>query len=777
MKSFKKYLTPEKKQLKTEERLPLTDEKVLSSLKEKNLKAFSDYHDIHNEEVVRSESNDRKIIDVLVDLISENKQEFLGPKGTPGTSGVDGLPGAPGIDGRGINKTFIVDGNLLIKYDDGEQKLIGEVVGPQGIKGDLGLSGDKGDKGDTGEIGPQGIQGIKGDKGDKGDIGPQGFKGDIGPQGMNFGIRGDTGPQGEKGITGETGPQGIAGYTGDKGDVGPKGEIGPTGSIGKTGPQGIQGVIGTQGVKGETGSKGDKGDIGPEGPQGEKGDKGDIPDLSPIEEKFQKLSVDINKRVDRAVSSISTTSLNSGGGSGSYSLNDLSDTDHSSIVNATNQQVLTYNDSTHKWIAADATGGVAGADSFARITANAAFDKANSANVIGQSGWTTANSATILAQAGYDKANSANVLAQAAYDTANTGGAGTDSYARITANAAFDKANSANVLAQAAYDTANTGGAGIDSFARTTANAAFDKANSANVIGQSGWTTANSATILAQSGYDKANSANVLAQDAYNTANTKFSSSGGTISGNISISGNVSPVTDNIYSLGTSSLRWKDIFVGPGSVNIDGIILGNTGGKLVITGATDISIGGSGSLSATSAAAFDKANSANILAQAAYNTANAGGAGIDSFARTTANAAFDKANSANILAQAAYNTANAGGTATDSFARTTANAAFDKANTDFTNITTSAGVYGSATLVPVITLSSNGRIVSITNTTITGGGSSPSYDYFPTDLNWGLVTGNIVSVFGENIVVLYDCRIDPITPQGYLLTKDFGLLS
>ena len=40
MKSFKKYLTPEKKQLKTEEKLTLTDEKVLSSLKEKNLKAF-----------------------------------------------------------------------------------------------------------------------------------------------------------------------------------------------------------------------------------------------------------------------------------------------------------------------------------------------------------------------------------------------------------------------------------------------------------------------------------------------------------------------------------------------------------------------------------------------------------------------------------------------------------------------------------------------------------------------------------------------------------------
>ena len=60
----------------------------------------------------------------------------------------------------------------------------------------------------------------------------------------------------------------------------------------------------------------------------------------------------------------------------------------------------------------------------------------------------------------------------------------------------------------------------------------------------------------------------------------------------------------------------------------------------------------------------------------------------------------------------------ASGTGLDSYARQTANAAFDKANTDFTNISATAGVYGSATIVPVITLTANGRLSTVTNTTI-----------------------------------------------------------
>jgi hypothetical protein len=79
-----------------------------------------------------------------------------------------------------------------------------------------------------------------------------------------------------------------------------------------------------------------------------------------------------------------------------------------------------------------------------------------------------------------------------------------DQYARTTAN-------SATSLAQSAYNYANTISGSVDSYARTTAN-----------------------------------SATSLAQGAYNNSNTKFSSSGGTVTGNVTISNNLS-VTNNTF--------------------------------------------------------------------------------------------------------------------------------------------------------------------------------------------------------------------------------------
>jgi hypothetical protein len=96
--------------------------------------------------------------------------------------------------------------------------------------------------------------------------------------------------------------------------------------------------------------------------------------------------------------------------------------------------------------------------------------------------------------------------------------------------------------------------------------------------------------------------------------------------------------------------------------------------------------------------AFDKANSANSLAQAAFDAANnAGSSGEIQVIFGHANGAFDKANAANVLAQSAY----------------------DIAVTDVTSISTTAGIYGNNTIIPVIVLEANGRISTITNTTIT----------------------------------------------------------
>jgi hypothetical protein len=107
-------------------------------------------------------------------------------------------------------------------------------------------------------------------------------------------------------------------------------------------------------------------------------------------------------------------------------------------------------------------------------------------------------------------------------------------------------------------------------------------------------------------------------------------------------------------------------------------------------------------------AAFDKANTANTTADAAFAKANT--------ANTTADAAFAKANTANTTADAAFAKANT--------ANTTAQAAFDKANTDATSISTTAGTYGSASIVPVFALEANGRVSSVTNTTIAIGASA-----------------------------------------------------
>lgn len=91
------------------------------------------------------------------------------------------------------------------------------------------------------------------------------------------------------------------------------------------------------------------------------------------------------------------------------------------------------------------------------------------------------------------------------------------------------------------------------------------------------------------------------------------------------------------------------------------------------------------------------------------STAIGGGNSVDDYAR-------DKANSANVLAQAAFN----------------------KANTT----TTSDSNFG---------------------------------DYFPIG-DWGYLNDSTVTAFGENTLVTYDCRVEPIIPNGYLLTKSFGYI-
>jgi hypothetical protein len=325
-----------------------------------------------------------------------------------------------------------------------------------------------------------------------------------------------------------------------------------------------------------------------------------------------------------------------------------------------------------------------------------AYDLATTAN-------NNAVNAGTYANAAFDKANSANVLAQSGYNQANTATT-TAGLAYNHANGAFDKANSATTTVGLSYDHAN-GAFNQANTATTTAGLAYTHANGA-------FDKANTATTTADAAFAKANSANVIAQSAFDNSNTKFNSSGGSITGDVSVTGNLTIIGQTIYANTTTALIADNIITLNAAINqasaptvdagfeIDrgssanvSLLWNETSDKWTFTndGTNYFNIADAGRLDSVythANGAFDKSNTATTTADSAY---------------THANGAFTVANSATTTAQNAYNLAN--GTA-------------GVANTDFTTLTASAGTYGNASHVTVTTLTANGRISSITNTAI-----------------------------------------------------------
>jgi hypothetical protein len=86
--------------------------------------------------------------------------------------------------------------------------------------------------------------------------------------------------------------------------------------------------------------------------------------------------------------------------------------------------------------------------------------------------------------------------------------------------------------------------------------------------------------------FDSANSASSYANSAYNTANNSLNvSTGGTITGNIVVGGNIVPTTDNTYFLGSDTNRWHSLYVSDGSIYIGDLVLSNDANKLAVTDA------------------------------------------------------------------------------------------------------------------------------------------------------------------------------------------------
>jgi hypothetical protein len=120
-------------------------------------------------------------------------------------------------------------------------------------------------------------------------------------------------------------------------------------------------------------------------------------------------------------------------------------------------------------------------------------------------------------------ANSSGVYANAAFSAANT---------------ADQKALSSGSYANSAYNTSNS--------SSSYANSAYIHANSAFLTQNTSGVYANSAFGTANTADQKAVSAGVYANSAFGVANNKFNSTGGTISGDVNITGSLTvsgPVT------------------------------------------------------------------------------------------------------------------------------------------------------------------------------------------------------------------------------------------
>lgn len=266
-------------------------------------------------------------------------------------------------------------------------------------------------------------------------------------------------------------------------------------------------------------------------------------------------------------------------------------------------------------------------------------------------------------------------------------------------NVVFNEANSAIDLAQSAYNAANSAGSNATVVAAyNQANAAFEQANTGTTLAQASYNFAN--TLLGGAATD--NVARILAQAAFDSSNTKFSSSGGTISGDTTVTGNLT-VTGTTFYANTENVLIKDNIVTLNS-NVTGTPTLNAGleinrgsslnvsilwnetadlWQLTNNGATFENIVTDSVLSAN----VSYLNGVNTSQNTSINTTNNNVTNVNNFAQ----GAYNKANTATDLAVYAGNVNNSQNTHI-SAVETYASGAYGLANTNASNITIIHGV-------------------------------------------------------------------------------------
>jgi hypothetical protein len=191
--------------------------------------------------------------------------------------------------------------------------------------------------------------------------------------------------------------------------------------------------------------------------------------------------------------------------------------------------------------------------------------------------------------------------------------------------------------------------------------------NSIYIASESAESYANAAFLQANTPSYTSNSAASYANAAFATANTKFNSSGGTISGDVTVTGNIIPSASVTYNLGTPTNRWKDLYLSGTTINLGNARIESdetSGGILLIPtptanvpNPTALFISSNGSLTTvqTTGGIVTAAN----LEQAGANTANSVPVDIKiNLAFNQANSGFETANSSSVYANSAFAAAN-----------------------------------------------------------------------------------------------------------------------
>jgi hypothetical protein len=379
--------------------------------------------------------------------------------------------------------------------------------------------------------------------------------------------------------------------------------------------------------------------------------------------------------------------------------------------------------------------------------ANAAFTQANAAFLQANTPSYTANSAASYANSGFAVANSAASYANAAFLAANSASS-TGTSAGAYANAAFLQANTPSYTANSAASYANS--------AFSAANSAFIRANNSINANTGGTITADlviTGNLTVQGNTTYVDTRTITTGDSLiHLANNN--TVGDTVDIGFYGSYNSSGLkyTGLVRQAGANYFLFKDLTSDP-TANVlapGSLTAANTGTLTANLTAYSVTINGQdinqfatnaytqANTAATNAisagfygnSAFTTANSASAYATSAGSYANAAFAVANS-AASYANSGFLAANSASTYANSAFAAANAA-TATDATqnasitaAFTAANAAFlvangaaFVANTDYTNLTISAGNYGTASAVASFKVEANGRISSANNTSI-----------------------------------------------------------